>query len=158
MYNMLKSTDVSQCGPSMVRCGLCGSSEKPFTILSRRLYSSDSDDDDRRGLAEDLREQVTCILLFEHLILDLSDNLLYDCSNMLSVKNKKDRASALCTSLLHQLVLGRTDVCSLLGCYEGAVSKGSNPVLTRDLAIESWHLIIASTMIIVIVKRGIFLG
>ncbi|KAK1405619.1 Lipase [Heracleum sosnowskyi] len=58
MYNMLKAPDMSQCGPSMVRCGLCGVSEKPFRILSKGLYSDDDDDDDdRRAFAEDLREE-----------------------------------------------------------------------------------------------------
>lgn len=69
MYNMLKAPDVTQCGPSMARCGLCGASEKPFRVLSKRLYSDDDDDDDdRRAFAEDLREEVTYFALLQNLI------------------------------------------------------------------------------------------
>lgn len=110
---MLKAPDVTQCGSSMVRCGLCGVSEKPFRILSKRLYSDnddDDDDDDRRAFAEDLREEVTCFALLQNLILESINNLIVQ--PQIYVLKIKRVPSAVCARLF-QLVLGRFDLISL---------------------------------------------
>lgn len=69
MYNMLKSPQLSMhCGSSLVRCGLCGVTEKSFKILSKESEIVEG----RPVFTEGLRgEKVTSFTLLLIVILEL---------------------------------------------------------------------------------------